>query len=172
METKIFNSLLLPQVLVIASQVLAAALKKSKHLHMYAPYRNQEVWGLKPAPQTYGSGSQTQMFWTLTTLRPLHFFHIWKSGSWSPLTTSSRTGAANSVSNPGFEAERRVELRLHSALRKTSAFNIALLSNHYNLTHKFAADISMWSKAFRTIQGNSSRRLEKAGLPITRGKCS
>lgn len=62
METKIFNSLLLPQVLVIASQVLAAALKKSKHLHMYAPYRNQEVWGLKPAPRTYGSGSQTQMF--------------------------------------------------------------------------------------------------------------
>ena len=139
---------------------------------MCAPYRNQEVWSLKPAPSTYGSESRTQMFWTLATFRPLHFYRIWKGGSWSPLTTSSRTGAGNSVSNPGFEAERRVELRLRSAPRKTSAFNIALLSNHYNLTHKFAADISMWSKAFRTIQGNSSRRLEKAGLPITQGKCS
>lgn len=99
LQKNFFNSLLLPQVLVIGSQALAAALTKSRHLQMCAPLQESGSTGSESSP-TYSSGSWTQMFWTLATFRPLHFFLIWRGGSRSPLTASSRTRAGNSVSNP------------------------------------------------------------------------
>lgn len=73
-----------------------------------------------------------------------------------------------------FEAERRLELSLHSAPRKASAFNIALRSNHYHLAHKLQLIPVCGPELLELFRGTvlTDFSLERAGLPITQEKCS
>lgn len=95
-----------------------------------------------------------------------------EGGAGSPLIASG-TGAGDCFEFL-FEAERRLELRLHSALRQTSAFNIALRSNHYHLAHKLQLISVCGPKLLELFRGTALTdfSLEKAGLPITQEKCS
>jgi hypothetical protein len=140
----------------------ADALSKSRCLQMCtAP---QQV-GLA---SSCGPHSQAQklslfIFWTLAKFLPPENLgpHLEQGGIISPLTVLLQGMVI--LLRVTFWSWKKAGTYLHPALTKTSAFNIASWSNHYNLTQKFAVDIhvdiSMWSKAFRTVQGNSSHQL-------------